>query len=943
MNLNYYSALKISIIFLVISSLYIVFSDKIIVQILGSSASIEIFNKIQSFKGLGFVIVTSILLFFLIQKEITKRLKHIQELEVQKENLKKLSDEKEKISNELIKRNSFIQTIIDNIPLGIAVNRFDKGYAKYVYKQYEEIYGWPKKEITYVSNFYEKIYPDKDYRKEILGKIMKDIEKGDPSKMRWKNIEIITQTGEKRIIRTQNIPLFEQNLMISTVQDETEKSRLQKERDLFFDNSIDLLSIAGFNGYMKNINSAWTKSLGWSEREVLSRPWINFVHPEDIKNTKASAKDLNEGKSVVSFRNRYRTKDGRYKWLSWNSIPVFHEELIFSVARDITNEVEMLNKLEFQKKLNKSVFDTAEVGLCVTNETGYFTEVNRAYARIYGYSRDELIGNRLTLLIPPGQHNEALEINEKMMKGEMTLAPRTWKVVNKKGEKLDVLVSAKVFMVDNEKYQITSVLDVTQMKIVQRELESSQERLKQITNNLPGAVIQYKISPEGTDSLTFVSEGSSFIWGVSAMEAQRDNQQIWSRMDERDVGKVKKSIEDSYKHLIPWKTEYRYKLPNGTVKWIEGIGFPQKQEDGSAVWDSLMLDITSRKNAEQEVVETKNLLEKTINSLNDAVFVVDSAKRKITPVNSAVEKIFGYKPSELIGKNTEFLHVNREKYEEFGKKSQAILESGNIFSIEFQMKRKDGSIIETENNVSNIREEDGWRSGLVSIVRDITERKMSERRLSEYQESLKQLTAELSIVEEKQRREFAANIHDHLSQLLVISQMKINDLRKKLQRKEDEKDLEAVSKHIAEALENSRKITYDLSPPVLYELGLIETMYWLTEKLNDEQNINAKFSTDFETLNLPESSLILIFRVIQELVNNALKHAKAKNIEICFNKIDTFFKITIKDDGKGFIVKSNSETKFSEGGFGLFAVKERVNNLEGSFSVDSKPNMGTTI
>lgn len=942
MNSNYFSALKISLIFLVVSVLYIIFSDIIILQILGDSASVEVLNKIQSYKGVGFVFLTSILLFVLIQREIASRMKYIKKLEEQKVQLKHLSGEKEKVSEQLSEYNLYIETVLMNLPLGIAVTRTKDGSLVFMNKNFSQIYGWPEKDLTDYDRFFDCVFPEKEKRERIKKQINEDIQSGDSGRMQWKGIEIFTRQGNRKIINAQNILIPQMELMVSTVQDISDKERLQKERDLFFESSVDLLSITGFEGYLKDINTAWIRTLGWSEEELLSRPWIEFLHPDDVKSTQEAANGLYEGKSAITFRNRYKTKDGNFRWLSWNSIPVFQEELIFSVARDITDEIETLKKLEFQRILNKSVFDTAEVGLCITNEAGYFTKVNEAYSRIYDYSPDELIGERLTILIPPEQRDDALEVNRKMMSGEMTMAPRTWEVINKKGKHLDVLVSAKVFEVNNEKYQVTSVLDVTQMKSVQRKLERSKEQLKNITDNLPGAVVQYKLHPDGTDELAYVSEGAYSIWGVSAEEAQNQNQLIWNRIDEKDIDQVKNSIQDSYQKLTPWHTEYRYNLPDGLVKWIEGSGLPFKQQDGTVSWDSIMLDITSRKEAEEEVREAKVLLEKTINSLNEVVLVVNPEKRKITLVNDAIEKIFGYKPEEIIGQKTEILHLNHEMYEQFGRKSEAFLEKEGVFYTEFQMRHKNGSVIETENIVSSIKEADGWNAGVVSVIRDVTSRKNTELRLHEYQESLKEMTTELSLIEEKQRKEFAANIHDHLSQLLVISQMKINDLKNQLQR-ENQQQLEIISKHISEALENSRQITYDLSPPVLYELGLVETMYWLIDKLNEEQNIHADFITNIEIIELPESKLILVYRVIQELVNNVLKHAQADNVEIVFKAKSDLFEINVDDDGKGFIMNGTLDTKFKKGGFGLFAVKERVNNLGGKFSVNSKPGFGTSV
>lgn len=230
---------------------------------------------------------------------------------------------------------------------------------------------------------------------------------------------------------------------------------------------------------------------------------------------------------------------------------------------------------------------------------------------------------------------------------------------------------------------------------------------------------------------------------------------------------------------------------------------------------------------------------------------------------------------------------------------------------------------------------------LFGALQDITERKEAALKLEEYQKSLRKLTIELSLIEEKQRKEIAENIHDHLSQSLVISKMKLSDLLRETKDKDKQNELEIIINHISEALENSRKITYDLSPPVLYDLGLIEAIYWLSDKIEDENQIKVQFETEFSKIDLSEPQLILIYRVVQEILNNAVKHSDAVQIDILFTKHESGLQISIKDNGKGFSeseleIKSKTNT-----GFGLFAVRERVENLQGNFELNSSPGAGT--
>jgi anti-anti-sigma factor len=104
----------------------------------------------------------------------------------------------------------------------------------------------------------------------------------------------------------------------------------------FFDLSLDLLCIAGFDGYFKMLNPAWERTLGFTRQELLARPYIEFIHPDDRMDTRAEQTKLLEGAPVLHFENRYRTQEGRYRWLNWKATPFAGEQVIYAAARDIT-------------------------------------------------------------------------------------------------------------------------------------------------------------------------------------------------------------------------------------------------------------------------------------------------------------------------------------------------------------------------------------------------------------------------------------------------------------------------------------------------------------------------------------------------------------------------------------------------------------------------------
>jgi PAS domain S-box-containing protein len=135
--------------------------------------------------------------------------------------------ERKRTEEELKKRNKFIEMILDYLPIGLGVNYIDSGEITYINHKFEEIYGWPKEDLSNISTFFDKMFVNPEIRNLLRNKIMADIASGDPDRMMWENLEITTKGGQKKVVLAKNIPIFDQNIMISTVQDFTEKRSLE--------------------------------------------------------------------------------------------------------------------------------------------------------------------------------------------------------------------------------------------------------------------------------------------------------------------------------------------------------------------------------------------------------------------------------------------------------------------------------------------------------------------------------------------------------------------------------------------------------------------------------------------------------------------------------------------------------------------------------------------
>lgn len=130
------------------------------------------------------------------------------------------------------------------------------------------------------------------------------------------------------------------------------KKKTDDVMELFFGLALDMLCVAGFDGYFKVLNPMWTKTLGWTDEELRAKPFLDFVHPDDKQSTQEAAAALGQGSNVISFANRYKCKDGSYRWVMWNSYALVEREMILAVAKDVT---ELKQSEEKVSELNRDL------------------------------------------------------------------------------------------------------------------------------------------------------------------------------------------------------------------------------------------------------------------------------------------------------------------------------------------------------------------------------------------------------------------------------------------------------------------------------------------------------------------------------------------------------------------------------------------------------------
>jgi signal transduction histidine kinase len=212
-----------------------------------------------------------------------------------------------------------------------------------------------------------------------------------------------------------------------------------------------------------------------------------------------------------------------------------------------------------------------------------------------------------------------------------------------------------------------------------------------------------------------------------------------------------------------------------------------------------------------------------------------------------------------------------------------------------------------------------------------------------YQKQLRRLASELSLVEARERRKIASDLHDHIGQALAYVTQKVTALQGNTIFSGMEEDFSEIIAILNQTIRYTRNLTVEISPPVLYELGLSAAIEWLAERAYQRYELDVSVLQSGTSLEIAEDIRVFIFKAVQELIRNAAKHAQATSVSVLINWGQDEFEITVQDDGKGFDTRIFESEHGVDCCFGLFSIRERLSYLGGSFDVSSAPGRGTTI
>lgn len=377
-------------------------------------------------------------------------------------------------------------------------------------------------------------------------------------------------------------------------------------------------------------------------------------------------------------------------------------------------------------------------------------------------------------------------------------------------------------------------------------------------------------------------------------------------------------------------------------------------------------DISDRKRMLEALRESEERFRRVFEQSSSGIVLCDFGGR-ILDVNPGFCRLTGYADRELIGRN--ILDLTHPEDRERDVASALDVKNGRSegYRMEKRYIRRDGRVVWVDIGVSALHDERGNIVSALGMVDDITDRKKAEEalhrskdeleervrertaaltlllgELEKSRDNLRKLAGELVMAEERERKRIAVALHDEIAQTLAAAKMRVDLLRNLAGRDESRPVAEELRSLLVQAIGETRSLMTEISSPVLYEMGLASAVQSLAEKTMELDGIRVSYSCSGDLAGLQSELAVMLYQAAKELVQNVVKHSRARNASIRIEREDLAVRIVVTDDGRGFDF-ADITLPGQECGFGLFSIRERVESLSGTVQIESASGTGTRV
>jgi len=467
------------------------------------------------------------------------------------------------------------------------------------------------------------------------------------------------------------------------------------------------------------------------------------------------------------------------------------------------------------------------------------------------------------------------------------------------------------------------------------ELRASEAKFRALAQSAPAAII---ICQE--NEISYCNPAASAMTGYDCAELY--GKRLWEMvaLDKQVMAGTRAAAGDE-KSLPPhWELKILTKM--GKVRWLD-VTEAVFEFAGKPAVLSIALDITERKQAEEALRDSQQLLNLVLATLPVGVSVVDRAGDIILS-NTAVDRIWGQRiqqGSHRWSQSKGWFHVSGERIAPSEWASVRALSKGQTSLNELiDIETYTGERKTLQNSAAPIRGAESRIVGAVIVLEDVTKRVRTDEALQESADRLQQLSRRLLAVQEEERRHLSRELHDEFGQLLASITLHLQ-AAKSTAAQAAQPSLDESIALLQRAGAQVRSLALELRPMLLETAGLDATLRWLAEQHQQRTGMTCEvlgYADD-----VPGEVANVCFRVAQEALTNVVRHAAAQHVWIELSQSDSLLSLEVRDDGTGFDVPRTLERAAGTGNLGLLGMRERVQILGGRLSIDSRQGHGTRI
>jgi len=612
------------------------------------------------------------------------------------------------------------------------------------------------------------------------------------------------------------------------------------------------------------------------------------------------------------------------------------------------------------------LLEQSQDGLYVANlQTDQWEYLNPAIETITGFSPEELnamgVEGTRERIHPEDRERYLAGVRDLLEQGGSEIVEYRWQ---RKDGAYRWFNNSRRIVKDEQgqpRYLTGTLRDVTERKeaerLLQEVLENSRDMI--FRRDIRSGRYDY-VSPSSTTTIGFTPEE---LMGMTFDE-------VLTHFYPDDVERFlehNRKLESSTEAHPTDTVEFRWKAKGDVYRWYSISRRLVRDAQGQPMAHvGTLRDITEQKQVEQEREELlrrleveRAELETVLDALPVGVHIADSTGRLIHH-NHAVEEIWGGVPD--LSRMPEEGGAPYKAWQcDTGEQVQArewglarAISYGEVTRAqELEIETCDGQHKTILNYARPIRDDRDQPVGAVAVNVDITDQKEAERRLQELNDTLEQRVAErtarlramateLTQAEERERRSLAQTLHDHLQQLLAAARISVNIMQSRAEDDLQAEGLNQVDALLGESITESRSLTAELSPTVLYDTGLAPALGWLGERMEKKHGLKVKVDAEDLQNRTQEETRVVLFRAARELLFNVVKHAQVDQAEVRMRRVPGGeVELQVSDRGVGFDLAEMSRPV--EEGFGLFSIRERLESMGGRMEVESEPGQGTRV